>query len=89
MEIVDILDSSLDEELLYYQAKACEHRVTDEALHDMLYEITSEAVLEISEDYISTKSVFDSMTACLIAVLICIFVLRYICDHTVSTPLLY
>lgn len=55
MEIVDIVDSSVDESLQYYHSKACEKRVTDEALQDILTEISSEAVVEIGEVYISTK----------------------------------
>jgi hypothetical protein len=55
MDIVDIVDSSVEDSLLYYQAKACERRVTDEALRDVLMEVASEAVVEITEVHIATK----------------------------------
>lgn len=55
MEIVDIVDLDVDEALHYYQAKAFEKRITDETLHHILTEIASDAVVEISDIYISTK----------------------------------
>lgn len=55
MEIIDIVDSPLDESLQYFQAKACERRVTDEALRALLGEVAAEAVVELGETYICNK----------------------------------
>lgn len=84
MDIVDIVDSSVDESLQYYRSKACEKRVTDEALHDILTEIISEAVVEIGEVYISTKCVnatfiIVSPSSCQRPFSFCDLCCRYVC----------
>jgi hypothetical protein len=57
MEIVDIVDGALelDESLRYLQARACERRVTDEALRALLRELAAEAVVELGDAYLSHK----------------------------------
>ena len=55
MDIVGIVDDSVDESLQYYQSRACEKRVTEEAIRGLLLEVCSEAVVEISNEYITNK----------------------------------
>jgi hypothetical protein len=55
MEIINIVDSSVSASLLYYQAKACEARITSETLYELLCEVTAEAIVEISDEYIAAK----------------------------------